>query len=165
MKKAPDAGGRPIVLKIPEAKGAVKLVKWKTGRPGIEVGGVGLRRGFFGTYLVPAKNGSPIRIQVRGSMPGYLRVYRGREELANTGRAPGWMWTITLLPVLLLLIIQGLIGFAVAFGLIFANRAIVSKETWPVALRIVLPSMIFFMVFVVELQLAIALYGLGDTAT
>jgi hypothetical protein len=151
--------GAPLTLDVPNAKGVVTLIDWKASRPGIAVGGIPLRRSFGNSYFVPVTRGEAVRLRIRSGMPGYVRVLWGPKELANTGRAPAWMWMLTLAPILLLLFLPGLVGLVIAVGAIFANRVIVSSERIPIALRLLLPIVVFGLGFIAEVAILYAVYG------
>jgi len=128
-----------IVLDVRGASGVVTLENWKKSAPYLAVNGARLRRSLGGSVSVPAAGGGAIVLKLRGGMPGYVRVLSGSEVLVDTGKAPGWMWVLVTLPVLLILLMQGLLGFAIAMGVVFANKAIVTNEALPKSIRVTLP--------------------------
>ena len=156
--------GSPITLDVPNAKGVVTLVDWKASRPGISVSGIPLRRSFGNSYFVPVTRGESVRLRIRGGIPGYVRVLWGPKELANTGRAPAWMWMLTASPALLFLLLPGLIGLVITMGGIYTNRSLVSNEKLPVALRFLLPIVVFGVGFMIEVAIAIAVFGGAEPA-
>jgi len=165
MTDASSSKGAPITLDVPNAKGIVTLVDWKGSRPGIAVSGIPLRRSFGNSYFVPVTKGEAVRLRIRGGIPGYFRVLWGPKELANTGRAPAWMWMLTVSPALLFILLPGLIGLAITLGGIYANRSLVSNEKLPVALRFLLPIVVFGVGFMIEVAIAVAVFGGAEPTT
>jgi hypothetical protein len=146
-----------IVLGVQGASGIVTLENWKRNGPYIAVNGARVRRSLGGSFSVPASAGGAVSLRLRGGMPGYVRVLSGSDVLVDTGKAPGWMWVLVVLPVLLVLLLQGLLGFGIALGLVFANKAIVTSEALPMTMRVGLPIALFVGAAAVELSILAAL--------
>ncbi len=163
---APTASkdGAPISLDVPGAAGKVTLVGWKTTRPYVALDGERVRRGLWGSYDVPTAAHRSARVRVRGGMPGFIRVTQDNRVLVDTGRAPAWMWLLSVLPIILLLLLPGLVGVVIVGALFFANRAIVSAESLPMGARFALPILVVIAGAFLEISIYVAVYGTGTGA-
>jgi hypothetical protein len=145
-----------FVLDFPGSAGVVTFEGWKTSKPFLAVDGVRVSSGVGGTYKIPMTDGTVTKATVKILMGGSARVQSGGRTLFSTPSMPGGLIAVSLLPLLLLLILQGAIGFALAFGLAALNMSIVRNQGLSMVARYLIPVGVFLAAAAVELAIAAA---------
>jgi hypothetical protein len=128
-KSTPDS----VVLPIPGATGVVTLERWRK-RPYIALDGKRLGAGAGAN--VPLSDGSKARVKIKALMAGAPRVYVDGREVFTTPQPKIGLVILAATPVLSLIFLQGLLGFALAFGGFAAAQAVVRKDNLSTTVRV-----------------------------
>ena len=148
-----------LVLDFPGSAGVVTLEGWKAGRPFVAVDGVRAGAGVGAKYRIPMTDGTVTEATVKMKLTGSINVMSGGRALVSTPSMHGGLIAVSLLPLLLLLLMQGAIGFALAFGLAALNMSIVRNQGLSMAARYLIPVAIFIGAVAVELTIIAAVFG------
>jgi hypothetical protein len=145
-----------FVLDFPGSAGVVTFEGWRTSKPFLAVNGVRVISGVGGTYQIPMTDGTATKAKVKIQIGGSVKVESGGRTVFSTPSMPGGLIAVSLLPLLLLVLMQGAIGFALAFGLAALNMSIVRNQGLSTAARYLIPVGIFVGAVAVELTIIAA---------
>lgn len=145
-----------FVLDFPGSAGVVTFEGWKTSKPFLAVDGVRGNSGMGGNYKIPMTDGTVTKATVKIQMGGSAKVQSGGRTIFSTPSMPGGLVAVSLLPLLLIVILQGAIGFAMAFGLAALNMSIVRNQGLSMVARYLIPVGIFVAAGIAELAIAAA---------
>ncbi|PKQ25635.1 MAG: hypothetical protein CVT64_09455 [Actinobacteria bacterium HGW-Actinobacteria-4] len=128
-KSTPDS----VVIPVPGAIGVVTLERWRK-KPYVALDG--RRLGNASGAKIPLGNGSKARVKIKALIAGSPRVYVDGREVFTTPQPSIGLIILAVTPLLSLLILQGAIGFALAFGGLAGAQAIVRKDTMSTVARV-----------------------------
>ena len=148
-----------FVIDFPGSVGVVTLEGWKGGKPFLAVDGVRAGAGFGGAYMIPMRDGTATKAKVKIQLTGSVRVESGGRTLFATPSMSGGLIAVSLLPLLLLVLMQGAIGFGLAFGLAALNMSIVRNQGLSMAARYLIPVGVFVGAVAVELTIIAAVFS------
>lgn len=122
-----------VVIPVPGAIGVVTLERWRK-KPYIALDGN--RLGNASGAKVPLGNGMKARVKIKALIAGSPRVYVDGREVFTTPQPSIGLILLAVTPLLSLLIMQGALGFALAFGGLAGAQAIVRKDNMSTTARV-----------------------------
>ena len=146
-----------FVLDVPGSAGVVTLEGLKTGRPFVAVDGVRAGAGVIPKYKIPMKDGSVTEVTLRTTLTGKVRVLSGGRTVLSTPGIPAGLLVLSLMPLLLIFIVGGVIGSAIAGGLVGVCLGIVRNRGLPIVARYLIPLVITVVAGGIELFIVAAI--------
>ncbi len=145
-----------IPLDVPGAAGVVTIGNWKTSKPFIAVNAVRIVSGLGSTFKIPMADGTEKKAKIKMSMLGYFLVQIDGKRVFESEKLETGLVVVSLTPLLNLILLGGLFGFALAFGLVTANYAIIRNENLSRTARYLLPLALAAVGAVVAVMIGIA---------
>jgi hypothetical protein len=145
-----------FALDFPGSAGVVTLEGLKTGRPFVAVDGVRAGTGMIPKYKIPMKDGTVTEATLRMTLSGKVKVLSGRRTVFSTPGTPAVLLVLSLLPLLLIFIVGGVIGSAIAGALVGLSLGTVRNQGLPMVVRYLTPVGITLVAGGIELAIVAA---------
>jgi hypothetical protein len=146
-----------IPLEFPGSIGRVTLEAWRTTRPFLAINGKPVRRGLHSAFRIPMNDGTKTKAAIRGRLPGSVRVVSQGRVVFETPQTPMIHMIVTALPILLMFISTGPVGFFGAFALVAINMKILTSDRISSRWKILLPLGVFLLGGLAVVALAVVL--------